>query len=96
MNDNKHNDPAFMRQWTTRALQTLAANHVFASYHFNVSNATPLIGSAQGQAFQTMFQQLVGKGTSLSWPHRRACHEDNHKGPPCIHPAALVPTGLSQ
>lgn len=60
MNDNKHNDPAFMSQWTTRALQTLAANHVFASYHFNVSNATPLIGSAQGQAFQTVFQQLVG------------------------------------
>jgi len=59
MNDNKHNDPVFMSQWTTKALQTLAASHVFASYHFNVSSATPLIGSAQGQTFQTMYEQMM-------------------------------------
>ncbi len=59
MNDNKHNDPVFMSQWTTKALQTLAANHVFASYHFNVSSATPLIGGIQGQAFQTVYEQMM-------------------------------------
>jgi hypothetical protein len=59
MNDNKHNDPVFMSRWTTKALQTLAANHVFASYHFNVSNATPLIGGVQGQTFQALYEQMI-------------------------------------
>jgi hypothetical protein len=57
--DNKHNDAAFMTQWTTMALQTLAANHIFASYQFDVSNVTPLVGSPQGDAFRTGYLQLI-------------------------------------
>ena len=65
--DNKHNDPTFMTQWTTTALQTLIANNVYASYQFNVSDALPLIGSPQGAAFQSMYQQTFG-GAATSTP----------------------------
>lgn len=63
--DGKSSDPAFLRQWTTKALQTLAANNVFAAYHFNVEGVLGLVDSgnhptAQGQAFHTVYQHLIG------------------------------------
>jgi hypothetical protein len=57
--DDKHQVSAFMSAWTTTALQTLIASNVFGSYQFNVSNSTPLLGTAQGQAFHTACQTIV-------------------------------------
>jgi len=66
--DNKYNNAAFMTQWTTRALQTLAANGVFASMQYTVTNtALPLITyqdqmTTQGQAFQEEYQKMFPTG----------------------------------
>lgn len=54
--DTMHTDPAFMSQWTTVALQTLARNGVAESYQFNTASCLPLEKAdgaltAQGQAF---------------------------------------------
>lgn len=63
--DGKSSDPAFLKQWTTKALQTLAANNVFAAYHFNVEDVLGLLDSSnnptvQGQVFHTTYQHLIG------------------------------------
>lgn len=64
-NDNKHDNAAFMNAWTTKALQTLAANRVFASMQYAATNTPiPLIGlnnniTAQGAAFQHAYQQII-------------------------------------
>jgi hypothetical protein len=57
--DDKHNDSTFTAQWTTAAIKTLVDNHVFASMHFDVSDATWLIGTPQGQAFQSTYEHNV-------------------------------------
>ena len=60
--DGKYNNAAFITAWTTKALRTLAANHVFASMHYSVTNtALPMIApdgtiTPQGMAFQAMYQ----------------------------------------
>lgn len=67
-NDGKNNDPAFMSTWTTKALQVLAANRVFASMQYSCTNtAIPLITSggaatAQGLIFQNQYQSMIVKG----------------------------------
>jgi hypothetical protein len=43
--DSKHTDVAFLQQWTTKALRTLAANCVTGSMHFNVNNLNVTNGS---------------------------------------------------
>ncbi|GHO95362.1 hypothetical protein KSF_054100 [Reticulibacter mediterranei] len=64
-NDGKHDNAAFMSAWTEKALQTLAANHVFASMQYAATNTPlPLIGlndsiTPQGAAFQRMYQQII-------------------------------------
>ncbi len=64
-NDGKHDNAAFMSTWTTKALQTLAANRVFASMQYAATNTPlPMIGldntiTAQGAAFQHMYQQII-------------------------------------
>ena len=71
-NDGKNNDPAFMTAWTTKALQTLAANRIFASMQYSCTNtAIPLIDSndsltTQGSVFQSIYQQMIVKGQQPS------------------------------
>jgi hypothetical protein len=63
--DNKYNNAAFMTQWTTKALQTFAANSVFASMQYTVTNtALPMITyqnqmTVQGQTFQTLYAKII-------------------------------------
>jgi hypothetical protein len=64
-NDGKNNNSAFMSTWTSTALQTLAANRIFASMQYSSTNtAIPMISSsnaptAQGMAFQGSYQQMI-------------------------------------
>jgi len=56
-------DQTFLRNWTLKALRTLANSGVTASMHFNVANAVPLAeadGSltAEGKAFKDAYEQL--------------------------------------
>ena len=67
-NDGKNNNSAFMWTWTHMALQTLAANRIFASMQYSCTNTTiPMITSGnipttQGVAFQEMYQQMIPEG----------------------------------
>ena len=67
-NDGKNNNDAFMSTWTSTALQTLAANRIFAAMQYSATNtAIPLISSAgaltmQGLAFQNLYQQMIVSG----------------------------------
>lgn len=69
--DHKYDNAAFMSQWTTRALQTLAANGVFASMQYTVTNtALPLITyqnrmTVQGQTFQALYQNMILTGSDV-------------------------------
>jgi hypothetical protein len=63
--DGKKDDPQFMTNWTTKALQTLAANRIFASMEYAVSNdSTSLIDNnnaytPQGMAFRDQYQSII-------------------------------------
>ncbi len=63
--DGKYNNASFMTEWTTKALRTLAANQVFASMQYSVTNtALPLITfretlTIQGETFQSLYQTMV-------------------------------------
>lgn len=65
ISDGKHNNVSFIRAWTAKALSTLAANQVFASMQYSVTNtALPLITSdntltIQGMMFQSLYQTMV-------------------------------------
>jgi len=67
-NDGKNNNSAFMNTWTTHALQTLAANRIFASMQYSCTNtAIPLVSSngaltVQGTMLQTQYQNIIIKG----------------------------------
>jgi len=60
-NDGKNNDPAFMTAWTTKALQVLAANGIYAAMQYSCTgSAIPLIDSnsvltAQGMVFKNIY-----------------------------------------
>jgi hypothetical protein len=64
-NDGKNNDSAFMSTWTATALQTLAANGIFASMQYSCTNtAIPMITSGnsvtvQGAVFAGQYQSMV-------------------------------------
>jgi len=64
--DGKYNNTAFITAWTAKALQTLAANRVFASMHYSATNtALPIVSpdgtiTPQGMAFQAAYQQIIG------------------------------------
>src|SRR5579859_5825003 len=67
-NDGKNNNSAFMSTWTATALQTLAANGIFASMQYSCTNtAIPMVSSSntatvQGSAFADQYQtMIVGK-----------------------------------
>jgi hypothetical protein len=63
--DGKYNNASFIQAWTTKALSTLAANQVFASMQYSVTNtALPLITydnmlTIQGMTFQSLYQTMV-------------------------------------
>jgi hypothetical protein len=65
-NDGKNNDSTFMNTWTSQALQTLAANHVFASMQYSCTNtAIPMVDSSgastiQGTTFKTLYETMIG------------------------------------
>lgn len=67
-NDGKNNDPAFMTTWTTTALQTLAANRIFAAMQYSSTDtAIPLISggdtlTTQGAVFKAQYQQMITGG----------------------------------
>jgi hypothetical protein len=67
-NDGKINDASFMSTWTTKALETLAANHIFASMQYACTNSVyALIRddgtlTAQGVAMKTLYQRLALSG----------------------------------
>lgn len=66
LNDGKNNDNNFMTTWTQAAIQTLAANHVFASMQYSCTNTViPLVDASgapttQGMAFKAMYESLIG------------------------------------
>ena len=63
--DGKYNNSSFITAWTTKAMEILASNQVFASMQYSVTNtALPLISSnnaltLQGITFQTLYQKMV-------------------------------------
>jgi hypothetical protein len=67
-NDGKNNNSAFMTTWTTKALQTLANNHVFASMQYSCTNtAIPLVDNDnkitfQGAAFEQLYVKMILHG----------------------------------
>ncbi len=67
-NDGKNNNSAFMSTWTASALQTLAANGIFASMQYSVTNtAIPMVDSSnsatmQGAIFQSQYQTMITGG----------------------------------
>ncbi len=64
-NDHKSKDATFITDWNTQALQTLAANGVFAAMHCScLGNATDLTSdngtlTTQGTTFHTTYQTLT-------------------------------------
>jgi mannanase-like protein len=64
-NDGKNNNNAFMSTWTATALQTLAANGIFASMQYSCTNtAIPMVSSSngatvQGTTFAGQYQSMI-------------------------------------
>ncbi len=67
-NDGKANDAAFMTTWTTKALQTLAADNIYGAMQYSVTNtAIPMINSSgtattQGTVLAALYQALLTQG----------------------------------
>ena len=63
--DGKYNNASFIAAWTTKALDILVANKVFASMQYSVTNtALALISdknalTLQGITFQSLYQKMV-------------------------------------
>ena len=63
--DGKHENAAFMTAWTTKALQTLAANRVFASMQYSCTDTAISLVNAnntitpQGTIFKNTYQQMI-------------------------------------
>lgn len=68
IDDGKYNNAQFMKAWTTKALQTLAANRIFASMQYSCTNtALPLVNNnsaitVQGTTLQALYEQMIVKG----------------------------------
>ncbi|TMC22599.1 MAG: hypothetical protein E6J34_05435 [Chloroflexi bacterium] len=58
--DGKHDNPSFMTAWTTKALQSLAANNIYAAMQYSCTDAQiPLIDPSNKLTTQgSVFQQL--------------------------------------
>jgi hypothetical protein len=63
--DGKNGDPQFMSNWTTKALQTLAANRIYASMQYSVTDTSMSLISPdntytpQGSAFRQQYQNMI-------------------------------------
>jgi hypothetical protein len=66
-NDGKANDAKFLVSWTTKALQILSDNQIFASMQYSCTGTTPLITNdaltPQGQAFMKLYDNYVTNRT---------------------------------
>ncbi|HBE27481.1 MAG TPA: hypothetical protein DDW25_01185 [Ktedonobacter sp.] len=66
--DGKIDNNGFMSTWTTRALDTLAANHVFASMQFVCTDSVYAFIrddgtlTAQGEVMKTLYQDMIHSG----------------------------------
>ncbi|HYK85983.1 MAG TPA: hypothetical protein VEV19_11485 [Ktedonobacteraceae bacterium] len=64
-NDGKINDGNFMSTWTTKALQTLAANRIFASMQYTSTNSVYALVhndgtlSVQGITIKSLYQRMI-------------------------------------
>ena len=64
-NDGKINDDNFMSTWTIRALQTLAANRIFASMQYTCTNSVYALVhndgtlSIQGITIRSLYQRMI-------------------------------------
>jgi hypothetical protein len=67
-NDGKIDNAVFMTNWTTKALETLAANHIFASMQFACTDSVYAFIrndgtlTAQGIAMKTLYKQMILNG----------------------------------
>ncbi len=69
IDDGKYNNPTFMHDWTTKAMQTLVANRVFAAMQYYATNQPmPLVFNNhignEGLIFQQEYQAVMVKGTT--------------------------------
>ena len=70
--DGKINNSSFMTTWTVKAMETLAANHVFASMQYTCTNSVYALVNgdntltAQAMTMQKLYQQMVVEGKSPS------------------------------
>jgi Mannanase, galactose-binding domain-like len=67
INDGKYNNTSFMTTWTSKAMQTLIENRVFASMQYYATDAPmPLILGdhigVEGQIFQQMYKKIMVDG----------------------------------
>ncbi|MFD1046002.1 glycosyl hydrolase [Kibdelosporangium lantanae] len=70
--DPKLRDQQFVRDWTRKAIQTLAENGVGGSMHYNVEDLLPLVTPAgapttQGKAFKEKYEELAGSPPGLRY-----------------------------
>jgi hypothetical protein len=74
LTDGKSTDTTFMSTWTQKALQTLAANQVFASMQYSgVNTPAPLISqnntlTSQGQTFLALYKKFVFQSSPETAP----------------------------
>src|SRR5205823_3526477 len=67
-NDGKINNSSFMSTWTTQAIETLAANRVFASMQYACTNSIYAVvakdgtPTAQGLAIKNAYQRMIISG----------------------------------
>lgn len=66
-------DSAFISSWTSKAIESLASNNVFASMQFRIESLTPLISNdqltTQATTFQSEYEKLInGSGTPTPTP----------------------------
>ena len=94
---SKSTDTAFLEQWTTKAIQTLAADDIAASMHFNVQDSLPLVHSdgslaAEGVSFNAEFNTLVGSGPT---PSGSPTTSASASAPPSAGPSTPAPPSAS-
>jgi hypothetical protein len=67
INDGKYNDPAFMKAWTTKAMQALVDGRVFAAMQYFATNLPMALVSndqvaLEGQIFQQNYKTIMVDG----------------------------------
>ncbi len=66
-----NNDSQFINEWTSKAIETLAKNNIFAALQHSVLSLTPLISNGQltiqGTALKSEYEKLIGRGGGFSF-----------------------------